>query len=121
MPNSCLQIIFNVRMLSDQREEIVAAEPQEIDRCAAPDRCGALPAVEQSKLTEFVAGAQRLQGQLLALLGLLDYARAARGQNVEGIGIVSLADDNVAEFMMLLAEQLVQRVEVGVGDKPQER
>lgn len=121
VPHGRVEVGLDLGVGFDQHEKIIPAHAQDIDRCAAAHGGGTLASTEQRQLAKFIARAQRLQRELLALFRFLEHPRAARCQDIKGIGFIALVDDDVSELEVLLVEQTLQRRKVGFRHEAQQR
>ena len=76
---------------------------------------------QQRRFAERVAWAQRRQRDFAPTLGLLDQPDAAQRQQVEGLDLVALLDDHIAELVALLAGERAHLVEMLRGHETEER
>ena len=92
-----LEPFTDLRVRADQRREHGLAQPKRLHRAARAHGRESNRLCEQGHLAEAVAAAEDVEWHLLAVISLLDDARGARCEHVEGIGLVAFADDHGAE------------------------
>ncbi len=109
-------------LLRDQAPaELVPVEPQGRGVGAAPDGRHPGPAFEQPELAELRPRVQHVERDLLAPFALLAHPGPARRQDVEGIGLVPLPDDLVAEAVARFGERGHQPLALALGNELDER
>jgi hypothetical protein len=92
-----LEVLADLQVVLHQGGEHRPVEPEELDVAAGSDGGGARRALEKPDLAETVARAEDVQRDLLALLPLLDDARATGGDDVKSVRLVTLPDNDTAE------------------------